>query len=133
MKLKNQCVSLGLAKKLKKLGIKQESIFFYAKSFEKKFRLYPLFVDPQESEEAKLPKKEKEYSAFTVSELGEMLPSSCESYRYEEEGYSCWICRWFVEGDISKYKHLEEADTEADARAKMLIYLLENNLNTWNV
>jgi hypothetical protein len=37
-----------------------------------------------------------------------------------------WHCNFVVSSSLRS--RLEAADTEADARAKMLIYLLENNL-----
>jgi hypothetical protein len=74
---------------------------------------------------------DSEASAFTVAELGEMLPDPTDESWYVamKEG-SKWLCwenqRGFYE---DKGQHVW-SDTEADARAKMLIYLLENGLLT---
>jgi len=58
------------------------------------------------------------YSAFTVSELGEML----KDYDY---GFPMWVesC-WHIDIDDC----FMTAETEADARAKLLVHLLENQL-----
>ena len=79
-------------------------------------------------------------SAFTVAELGEMLPDE-----YPGDSESILMCfkvsggkewsKWYVryqKDDLEETIHTEFAGTEADARAKMLIYLLENNLLTPN-
>lgn len=136
MKLEDQVTSLELSKKLKELGVKQKSLFFYAKSPENKFRLYPLFFDPETSEEVKINEKEKEYSAFTASELGELLP-------YQIDGAWLWLQKdppiqggWAivysknVEFDNPLCIERGDGDTEVNVRAKMLIYLLENSLIT---
>ena len=64
-------------------------------------------------------------SAFTVAELGEMLPKMARSGKTTDNSYSCQVLGEYVG---TSRMGLEHADTEADARAKMLIYLLENNL-----
>lgn len=110
MKLEQQVVSLELAKRLKELGVKQESLFYwqgadkngYIINFEKDLFEYDC----------------EKYSAFTVAELGKMLPEDYLSYRIDGD----WRCSEF--GD----DHITIEKKEADARAKMLIYLLENNL-----
>jgi hypothetical protein len=125
MPLEQQVVSLELAKKLKELGMKQESLFYWSHEKETivpKWEYWPL---------------EEDCSAFTVAELGEMLPADkCMVVKQVEnapkKGYRGCIFR----DDACEccgedfYTILDEtlADTEADARAKMLIYLLENNL-----
>lgn len=58
------------------------------------------------------------FSAFTVAELGEMLKNT-KNYIPKYYDYK-WRCT------IRKTSFSEE--TESDARAKMLIYLLENNI-----
>ena len=57
----------------------------------------------------------KQVSAFTVAELGGMLPD----YTLTEERKGKWTCEW---------KNVEFAGSEADARARMLIYLIEHGL-----
>lgn len=68
-------------------------------------------------------------SAFTVAELGEMLPKNYEFQFFV--GDSGMGELWHLTGcksDLSLEGMAEE--TEADARAQMLIYLIENKLIT---
>ncbi len=157
MKLEQQVCSLDLAKRLKELGVRQESLFYWrlgyhtSEKFDKGVSLgkegiisdkYELTYDPKPRYTTANVKwnqrdlailEESEVAAFTVAELGEMLPTA--------RGFSYLVT---VKSRVSKTKHFwkcfyfhaEEggeidavmADTEADARAKMLIYLLENKL-----
>ncbi|MBZ5490173.1 MAG: hypothetical protein LAO76_04485 [Acidobacteriia bacterium] len=59
------------------------------------------------------------YSAFTVAELGEMLS---EDRDLPWHGNGVWF--WSVMSEDGTEK------TEADARAKMLIYLVEHGLSS---
>lgn len=61
--------------------------------------------------------------AFTVAELGLMLPDDTRSYRLE----NCWQI-YYADGDSGMNLFIpEDVDTEAHARAGFLIYLLETN------
>ncbi len=87
-----------------------------------------------------VPKKTYDQPAFNAAELGVMLP--CESgmkffESYYNDHLGSWVCefRGFKtseeneEWDFSKPPpkiHETEADTEAEARADMIIWLLEN-------
>lgn len=132
MKLEQQVVSLELAKKLKELGVKQESLFYWSMQvgghFSPQFRGYTSALSGRQV---------PYFSAFTVAELGEMLPTE---YREKNRWhYSLVMSRthtihlnyWSVryEHEDGSYEQ-RQADTEADARAKMLIYLIENDLVT---
>ena len=66
------------------------------------------------------------YSAFTVAELGEMLPNTVFSTKVRGDEW-LWRCENVNENG---YISSSGANTEADARAKMLIHLLENKLIT---
>jgi hypothetical protein len=64
-----------------------------------------------------------------VAELGELLPAWVNSAKNNVAG-AAWFCA-DVEQHVQRpsgFTKLLEADTEADARAKMLVYLLENEL-----
>lgn len=139
MTLEQQLTSKDISKCLQELGVKQESLFFYAKSPANKFRLYPLFFDPKESKEVKLSDKEKEFSAFTVAELGEMLPGRKEengiiiyftSHKNIDGSWTAKVAKTEYPGKKQSHIWAEVEFTEADARGKMLIYLLENKLIT---
>lgn len=126
MKLSDQVCSLELAKRLKELGVKQESIYWWGG-----IGNFGLWCDHVKED---MPEQEQRftwYSAFTVAELGELLPAylglekfgtwfSCDKSEDEK-----WIALYGDNGASS----LEcEDKLEADARAKMLIYLIENKL-----
>lgn len=98
---------------MKELGFKQESLFYYIPTSSS------LWLSPMIGVE----KDEKCVSAYTVAELGEMLPDNCKSYKGGK--YFYWECRLIHK---TGYQSVSGASTEADARAKMLIYLKENNL-----
>ncbi len=129
LSLEQQVCSLEHAKHLDKLGVKQKSIFYWiqAKTSEHVKAWGLAFVanifDEKES-------FEHICSAFTVAELGAMLPNRIKIGKK----------RYFLTMDVDRspyYEDLEhtcqihygiayEKDTEANHRAKMLIYLIEN-------
>ena len=122
MKLQDQVCSLELSKKLKELGVNKESYWYWHKGeLEDE-------DDLDDWAENHLGVHENAIHAYTVAELGQMLP--------KEESIVTMIftnsrCQMAILGYEWKDKSIGqsiEADTEADARAKMLIYLLENNL-----
>lgn len=133
--IEKQLVNLVLSEKLKKLGVPQDSQFYWTNPGMQN-GMFLVFGQEQDDD----------VSAFGVAELGEMLPyhlpkkdphenlKSLEFYcaSWEKKSESRWgTGTWgiqYVEDLGQKCFHFEEADTEADARAKMLIYLLENKL-----
>lgn len=133
MKLESQVCNLELSKKLRELGVPQESLFCWIEEAGKKPNVGRLPV--KEERYAWFPESYpdlfKWYSAFTIAEMGEMLPDAVASYRYrtiDEGDKDEWACIKYVEGNHAKYERIYLAPTEADARAKMLIYLLENKI-----
>jgi hypothetical protein len=121
MKLEEQVVSLDLAKKLKELGVTQDSYcYWYGGN---------LLRGNQLTQE--LRRHEPPVSAYTVAELGEMLPNNL---MYGEDQELWFDTRknnsgnWMVCYSDDEEALVEHADTEADARAKMLIYLIEQRL-----
>jgi len=136
VKLENQVCSLKLAKKLKKLGVKQESAFVWQDSLSYGWE-FRAFVDRN------IQMGKGFVSAFTVAELGEMLPDRVRRkgdkvYPYNfvkwpmpdpMHGWKSYI--WKPEGfSIPESNML--AKTEANCRAIMLIYLIENKLISLN-
>ena len=138
MELKKQVCSLELAKRLKELGVKQESAFAWTADMETpdtKWRLWSSgaieeWVGPWRA------------AAFTVAELGEMLPpyisigddSLGEKVEVRtltsDHSKGKWDV-WYegVDGNDERCDWYYQTDgNEADARAKMLVYLLEHNL-----
>lgn len=82
MKLEKQVCSLELAKKLKELGVKQESIFYWTRSYTRKTGVFQ--ADSKYYLAYSKNKKyyaEYECSAFTVAELGELLPPCYHSVK----------------------------------------------------
>jgi hypothetical protein len=127
MTLEQQVVSLDLSKKLKELDVKQESLFYWNYCGGEKER------ETWRVEKGKAPISG--ISAFTVAELGEMLPD----YIQQEDGTMAQLTStkhrpfWVTHYQWGESMQLvalyrQTADSEADARAQMLIYLLENKL-----
>lgn len=146
MKLEQQVCSLELAKKLKALGVKQESLFYWSEHDKEGPCI--LFEPIAGRAEPYTAFWYLSYSAFTVAELGEMLPHTVRAFnprtRSEDNYYlHYWSLPdgtgWYIEyhtphrktrfgSDATHCAHWEEADTEANARARLLIHLIENNL-----
>ena len=123
MKPWDQVCSLKLAKKLKELGVEQNSIWYWSNDGDRRDVEFYLVLGIKKAFRESSPKiddsKTKYYSAFTVAELGKRLPDYTSTWRHPGKIWSCEIAdKAFVSG----YK------SEANARAKMLIYLLENKL-----
>lgn len=72
------------------------------------------------------------YAAFTVTELGEMLPDAVftDGKQFYMDYLKAVVGGWAIKysSESGEAVYMTAADTEADARAKMLIYLLENKL-----
>jgi hypothetical protein len=123
MKLELQVTSLELSKRLKELGVKQESVFWWNVLFNSGETELENFQRYKTSDGSPC---DDSISAFTVAELGEMLPAGYASAHGKDMKWICF-CEFKRSGDEGYLKH---GDTEADARAQMLIYLLENKLIT---
>jgi hypothetical protein len=137
MKLEDQVCSLELAKRLQELGVKRESLFYWheEQGHKGKNDYLNAFCLINNSE---LPIRSfRAISAFTVAELGEMLPeviTDDEGTDYRLVCYSddqLWYCAYRHE-DVESLStvYVEAHKTEAEARAKTLVYLLEHKLIT---
>ncbi|HZV21345.1 MAG TPA: hypothetical protein VE986_07350 [Hyphomicrobiales bacterium] len=126
MILEKQVCSFALAKLLCDLGVSQHTSFFYWQPDGDGLLEY-------------WDMKDGSVSAFSVPELGEMLPWELivGAHRYELDLFKNGEepAHWFV-GYTTKDEPIYSVlgmnyhfgKTEADARAKMLIYLLEQQL-----
>jgi hypothetical protein len=131
MKLEEQVVSLELAKKLKEMGVKQESYFGWDE-FGNLNDIY--YYDKYPGHYF--------FSAFTVAELGEMLPPGINidvgmEFNTWQFGTNpkTWCCQYretrltIRENCARRTFPINPFDgTEADARAKMLIHLIEKGI-----
>lgn len=118
MKLEKQVCSLKQAKILKELGIEQKSLFYW-----KQNEIQTVVTESKMKEwiAKYLPTINDYYSAFTASELGQMLPEYFESHSGPmDENWYCGI----LEGGEDEYFAME--NTQAEAMAAMLIHLLKN-------
>ena len=137
MNLEQQVCSLELAKKLKELGVKQESIFWWDLDGEtvthsQEFDEMPYItgVDPRDRRRRVFVKNANRFiSAFTVAELGEMLLEKYGTVRMFGKFRGFHVRDGSEDGEFIADTGTD-ANTEADARAKMLIYLLENKVIT---
>jgi hypothetical protein len=116
MKLENQVTSLELSKQLKELGVKQESHFCWVTSTE-----YVTEGTLSDGTSRYDSENYTYYSAFTVAELGEMLREE----EFELPTYLSSTKEWVA---VYETTLIGGSNTEADARGKCLIYLLENKL-----
>lgn len=137
MKLEDQVCSLELAKKLVELDVEVEPYFCWYEIDDRYTTLNHDTVGEVRWVVGQYIKGEyasEWYPAYTVAELGELIKAPnngddvfCDFLTHEVR---VWLAS--PEADYD-YPAPQEgscfaADTEADARAKMLIYLIENNL-----
>ncbi len=108
---KNFC-SRELSEKLKDIGVKQDGSYVWLKSDYKKEKYSIVFASKRIKEKYDFP------SAFTVAELGEML----------RKGMNGKIILQAKEQIRQLALKINSMEDEADSRAKMLAYLIENNL-----
>lgn len=120
MKLEHQVCSLELAKQLKELGVKQESIFYFSNLDTPYLRIDLWWEEPEKSGDFRI-------SAFTSAELGAMLPDTLAGKQlYHWHTGAMWFIGYLCENGM--YQPAKVRTTEADARAQMLVHLLENKL-----
>ena len=132
MKIEQQVVSLELAKKLKELGVKQESAFYFRRHIES-----DVVFGPQYTKGFPLKDSRNGYiAAFTVAELGEMLPGSIECGFKQGQARMVLVIGKVLDIDyMVSYRNVKLSppiivtdQTEANARAKMLIHLIEQGI-----
>ena len=114
MNIEEQVTSLELSKQIKELGVEQESLFYWISTLQGFEIVYQGELLGEVS-----------YSAFTVAELGKLLPTWFYSGKTLSKALKTEFECGSAEYDKQTWK---KADTEANARGKMLIYLIEHNL-----
>jgi len=139
MELKNQVCSLELSKQLKKLGVRQNSLFYYLLPNLKEYtitgeedleKIGDYYLG--QAKEIGVAWCKEDYSAFTVAELGEILPNDITFVKTAmPEGFIC-IFKTKQEEHREYDFLINQQQNEADARAKMLIYLIEKKLTSPN-
>jgi hypothetical protein len=127
MELSKQCVSLELAKKLKSLGCKQESCFYY-NNWNFFGNDWEIQINKEDEETGGFP-YERVASAYTVAELGLLLPYGTKSLVGSTSGEKLsWTTEWYGAGNDWAEGSMKFADTEADARGLMVCFLIEKGL-----
>jgi len=122
MKLEDQVISLELGKKLKELGVKQESLWYWYICKDETLACFnvPALISHKNIKQPELAGGSY-YSAFTVAELGEMLPLA---YLEQYKGELYHLVHYKT--NTLTFDHQESDKLEANARAKMLVYLIKN-------
>lgn len=135
-----QVSSFALSKRLRELGFRQQSHWYW--SFQKHedgsegailtdyYLWKPALRPPRDFGEIKY------YSAFTAAELGEMLPAFIEVGIRKGQKRMALVMGRTIGGEFRiDYRNetfcppiISIAQSEADARAKMLIRLIENGV-----
>lgn len=119
MELNKQVCSLELSKKLKELGEKQESLFYWT--------YCPMANNSEEWTHAIVYGRNNALpqtcSAFTVAELGSRLPTGYATSRHSLDGEVWYECYSADENAPSCTRD----ENEANVRAEMICRLLENN------
>jgi len=133
---KKEVANLELSKRLKELGFpqKEPGWFWYANITNAIYRL--IFL---EEFDEKIDKDMEDYiKAYTSSELGEWLPIVIEDYGLSiYKTLNGWAIEYekynFIKGSRKTLVKIKcDNETEANTRAKMLIFLVENGYITFN-
>lgn len=123
MKLHDQCCTREQGQRLVELGVKPETLFWWM----------PAKSEPHHGEYIRYGWHGNNLApAFSVAELGEILPAT-PFLKHKRSDPPWEVTR--IEGNGPNYWHAENTidiigpwPTEAQARAALLIHLLENNL-----
>lgn len=147
MKLADSVAYLSYALKLRELGVRQDSLYYFVdtrKSWKQRncpdhtMKFVPFCNLSQDDHECELIlgyanaldlrkgyNDSEPLSTFTVAESGLALPERYLSWKKENnDGY---VCSYPLDTDVNPH-HGEYADTEANARAKMRIHLIEKGI-----
>lgn len=126
MKITDLCVSFELSKKLFDAGFPKDTCFSFTVGKESDLLDSYHFLESTFNSNRKSDDSKYIYTipAPTASELSEALPNNYLSYK-NTDGSLKWNCE-YTDND---YKIISgDNDSEANAKAKMWLYLKENNL-----
>lgn len=146
MKLEQQLTSLDLSKALKEVGVPQESLFYWwgnqrgsghpSNPMEKLegHKLVGGIIDPIRGIDYSQwgHSFDEKYSAFSVAELGEVLKATEKislgwgAHTEWNEIYQIWEC--YLINDNCEDEWAVKDGFEANARAKMILYLVREGL-----
>lgn len=126
MNLEFQVVSFQLAKEMKELGYKQEGLWWRYPEVITNFSDKSRDVNPAHIDCVKETSRDDLCVAPTVAELGEALPNNYGSFKDYKGKFRCFEQRMYH--IINSVDTGKPYDTEADARAKMWIYLKKEEL-----
>jgi len=133
MNLEQQVINLEYAKRLKELGVEQKSLFVWCEypSNSPPFTMQYSITMFGDVEDYAYEMHRDKWSAFTVAELGEMFDRELKIHSGKTvNGLELYYCS-FIESSSEECwnkTHCFDGDTEANARAKMLVHLIENDL-----
>lgn len=131
MNLDQQVCSIELAKRLNELGVNKGSIFFWIRGKLGKFagerQFGIVYIDWfAELDDTDSKDNYEYYSAYSVAELGDIFTANIISGKDFSGSYFCRA--WGDKSSKDSDWIFLESDNEANARAKMLIHLIENKL-----
>ena len=133
MELSKQVVSLGLAKKLKELGVKIEALYCWYEPVKTPVRPWIGTYTALDIQKGAIDDMYV-YPAYTASELMEMMP--CYLGQSTEDNGSGYLICYRVNNEVDEYEcsydgkdiGFVSAETAVDAYALMLIKLIQDNL-----
>jgi hypothetical protein len=128
MNLEHQVCNLELAKRLKELGVKQKSLYVWKDQSGHGYSSDIILFEGDVYDD-------RTWSAFNVAELGELIGTFRNEWAQGWDDSGCFWrfqfggrgCGSMMDGFGEKFDALEE-HTEADARAALLIHLVEQRL-----
>jgi hypothetical protein len=140
MELEDRVVSLELAKEMKEVGVEQDSAFYWIQQGEYSDDWSEAFiVAKKERDVCYKPALDGECSAPTVAELGEMLPGEIQEIVGNAKQNRYYLDCGKIDSEHSYYVRYTKHDMgntfyithrrkEADARAKMILYLIKTGI-----
>lgn len=135
MKLQDRVCTLKQAERLKELGTTQDAIWFWAFPLnERMISTRKGIIHNTTCDDILRDNDGDEFdhavaAAFTVAELGVMLPNGYDTMRITSKD-SHKVPVWQGYDDDGNYFIMTPYKTEAECRAAMIIYMLENKVIT---